>query len=103
MNPKELQKQLKSKNPPTVLDVRSFSEYRLGHIPGAQYLSFWKVIFRLSGSLPKDKTALLVLLCESGPRAELVGSMLSKRGYTRIVYLDGDMAGWRRAGLPLEN
>jgi rhodanese-related sulfurtransferase len=28
--------------------------------------------------------------------------MLSKRGYTSIAYLDGDMAGWRRSGLPLE-
>jgi len=102
MSPKELQKQLKSKKPPMILDVRSFTEYRAGHIPGAQYLSFWKVVFRLSGSLPKDKAAPLVLLCESGPRAELVGSMLAKRGYTSIAYLDGDMAGWRRAGLPLE-
>jgi rhodanese-related sulfurtransferase len=102
MTLKELQKQLKSKKPPMVFDVRSFTEYRMGHIPGAHYLSFWKVVFRLRGSLPKDKTTPLVLLCESGPRAELAGSMLSKRGYTSIAYLDGDMAGWRRSGLPLE-
>jgi len=102
MNAKELLKQLKSKVPPVLLDVRSNMEYRMGHIPGAQSLSFWKVLLRLTGSLPKDKSVPLVIYCESGPRAELVGSMLTKRGYTRIAYLDGDMAGWRNARLPLE-
>jgi SulP family sulfate permease len=52
--------------------------------------------------LPQDKQTQLVLYCESGARAELVGSMLAKRGYSRIAYLDGDMAGWRQAKLPLE-
>ncbi len=102
MQPKELQKQLKSKTPPTVLDVRSSMEYRMGHLPGAIHLSLWKVLFRLTGVLPKDKTQVLVIYCESGPRAELVGSLLAKRGYSRIAYLDGDMSGWRQAGLPLE-
>jgi len=102
MNAKELLKQLKSKTPPTVLDVRSGMEFRMGHIPGARHLPFWKVLFRLTGSLPQDKSVPLVLLCESGARAELVGSLLAKRGYSRISYLDGDMSGWRRAGLPLE-
>lgn len=102
MQPKELLKQLKTKNPPVVLDVRSGLEYRMGHLPGAQRISLWKVLFRLTGGLPKDKGQLLVLYCESGPRAQLAGSLLAKRGYTRIAFLDGDMAGWRRAGLPLE-
>lgn len=102
MKPKELQKQLKSKSAPMVLDVRSAMEYRMGHIPGALLLPFWKVLFRLTGMLPKDKQVQLVLYCESGARAEVVGSMLAKRGYSRIAYLDGDMPGWRQAGLSLE-
>lgn len=102
MQPKELQKQLKSKTPPVVVDTRSGMEYRMGHVPGALLLPLWKVLFRMTGALPKDKQTPLVLYCESGARAELVGSMLVKRGYTRVQYLDGDMAGWRQAGLPLE-
>lgn len=102
MQPKELQKQLKSKHPPVVVDARSGMEYRMGHIPGALHLPLWKTLFRLLGVLPQDKSRQLVLYCESGARAELVGSLLTKRGYSKISYLDGDMAGWRRAGLPLE-
>lgn len=102
MHAKELQKQLKSKTPPLVLDVRSAMEYRMGHIPGARHLPFWKVLFRLTGKLLQDTGTPLVLYCESGARAELVGSMLAKRGFAKISYLDGDMAAWRQAGLPLE-
>mgnify|MGYP000865830358 CR=1 FL=1 len=101
MQPKELLKQLKGKQPPMVVDVRSGMEYRAGHLPGALHLPLWKVLFRMTGVLPQDKARQLVLYCESGPRADLVGSMLAKRGYL-VRYLDGDMAGWRKSGLPLE-
>lgn len=102
MQAKDLMKQLKGKNPPVVVDTRSGMEYRMGHIPGALHLPLWKTLFRMLGILPLDKSRQLVLYCESGARAELVGSLLSKRGYSRISYLDGDMPGWRRAGLALE-
>lgn len=102
MQPKELQRQLKSKTPPVVVDVRSGMEFRMGHIPGALHLPLWRVLLRMTGKLPADKSRPLVLYCESGARAQLVGSLLAKRGYARIQYLDGDMAAWRNAGLPLE-
>ena len=102
MQARELQRQLKSKTPPVVVDVRSGMEYRMGHIPGALHLPWWKVMFRLLGALPKDKSTPLVVVCESGARAQLAGEQLRTRGYTAINYLDADMAGWRGAGLTLE-
>lgn len=74
----------------------------MGHIPGAIHLSLWRVLLRLTGVLPKDKAAQLVLYCESGARAQLIGNMLIKQGYSAVGYLDGDLPAWRRAGLPLE-
>jgi rhodanese-related sulfurtransferase len=35
MQPQELLKRLKSKQPPAILDVRSGFEFRAGHKPGA--------------------------------------------------------------------
>ncbi len=101
MQARELRKLLKTKNPPRILDVRSMMEFRAGHIPGAEHLSFWKFLFRLA-RLPEDKKMQIVVLCETGPRADMVISMLAKRGYTRLEGLDGDMAGWRRAGFEIE-
>lgn len=103
MTPKELQNQLKSKKPPLVLDVRSGMEYRMGHIPGALHQPLWKLLFRLTGSLPADKTTPLVVVCESGSRSQLAAELLRKRGYSTINLLAGDMAGWRGAGLAVES
>jgi rhodanese-related sulfurtransferase len=64
------------------------------------HLPFWAVLLRQS-TLPKDKNALLVLTCEHGPRAALAKSLLALTGRSRIELLDGHMAGWRRAGLPM--
>ena len=102
MQPRELDKLLKSKTPPTVVDVRSGMEYGMGHIPGAVHLPLWKIMFRLTGCLPKDKSSRLVVLCESGSRSQLAAEMLRKRGYTAVELLDGDMIGWRSARLALE-
>jgi rhodanese-related sulfurtransferase len=97
MQAKELQRRLKANNPPTVVDVRSGFEYRSGHIPGALHAPMWKLIFRLT-KLSEDKNTELVLTCEHGPRAQVVQGLLKRRGYRKLVLLDGHMSGWRKAG-----
>lgn len=101
MKAQELAKRLQSRDGVCVLDVRSGMEYRAGHIPGALHSPSWKILFRLA-PLPKEKGAEVVVTCEHGPRAQVAASLLTARGYTRVSLLDGHMAGWRRAGLPLE-
>jgi len=100
MQARELAKQIKSGKAPCVVDVRSGPEYRSGHIPGAVHVPFWSVLLRRKG-LPKEKDALIVLACEHGPRAELARAMLALSGRCRLELLDGNMNGWRRAGLPV--
>ena len=98
----ELARKIKGGTPPSILDVRSGFEYRAGHIPGAIHAPMMKILLRLT-KLPKDKGQLLVLTCEHGPRARLVKSVLAKAGYAKLEMLEGHMAGWRQAQLPLEN
>lgn len=98
--PKTLQQQLKKKNAPLVVDVRSRMEYRQGHVPGALHLPFWSVPFK-RGQLPPAGTPVVVY-CEAGPRAVLARGLLLLIGVRPVHYLDGHMAAWRRAGLPLE-
>lgn len=98
---KELLKKIKAKQSPLVLDVRSGFEYRAGHISGAVHAVAWKIIVRLA-PLPKNKETRIVVLCEHGPRAQLASSLLGLFGYRNVTLLDGHMAGWRGAGLPLE-
>jgi hydroxyacylglutathione hydrolase len=101
MQPLELTKRLKSKKPPIILDVRTVFEFRKGHIPGAIHAQTWKILLRLA-QIPKDKDAELVVTCEHGPRAQIVKGLLGAFGYRNVTLLEGHMAGWRKAGQPLE-
>ena len=101
MQAKELVQRMKSKKAPHVIDVRSGSEFGNGHVPGAIHTPTWKILLKLA-QLPEDKTAELVITCEHGPRAQMAQSLLNAYGYRNVTLLDGHMAGWRSAGLPLE-
>ena len=91
----ELAERIKSKKPPTVVDVRSGFEFRRGHIPGAIHAPDWKILLRLA-RIPSDKNAELVVTCEHGPRAQLAKGLLEAFGYRNVALLTGHMAGWRR-------
>jgi len=97
MQPNELLKRMKSKQPPTVLDVRSGFEFRNGHIPGALHSPAFKILFRVA-RIPSDKNTELVVTCEHGPRAQLAKSLLGFLGYRNITLLEGHMSAWRQAG-----
>ncbi|WP_239027034.1 rhodanese-like domain-containing protein [Geomonas oryzisoli] len=92
---------MKGKDTPILVDVRTGIEFRRGHIPGAIHAPAWKILLRLD-KIPDDHNSELVITCEHGPRARLAESLLQARGYRNIALLDGHMAGWRRAGGPLE-
>jgi rhodanese-related sulfurtransferase len=98
ISPAALLEQIDRGKVPAVLDVRSPGEFVEGHVPGAVNVPFTSV---LAGSqevrAPKDQ--ILVVYCGHGPRAWLAGKALRWRGYTRVTYLRGHMAAWRRAGL----
>ncbi len=101
MEPGELAKRIAAGTPPVVVDVRTGMEFRRGRIPGAINAPVWKMLLRLA-ALPRDKGEELVVLCELGPRAAMGKALLELFGYRNVSLLTGHMAGWRRAGLPVE-
>ena len=102
MEPQILAGMIASGHPPAVIDVRTGFEFTAGHIPGASNAPVWKILLRLV-SLPRDKNAELVVLCELGPRAMMGKALLGCLGYRHISLLTGHMAAWRRLGLPMVN
>lgn len=101
MQPKELAQRIVSGKAPLVVDVRTGFEFKAGHISGALHAPIWKILLRLV-KLPKDKHSPLVVLCELGPRAVMAKCLLGMLGFRKVTLLAGHMAGWRRAGLPVE-
>jgi rhodanese-related sulfurtransferase len=56
----------------------------------------------LPATLPGNKTQPLLLMCDSGIRASKAAATLRKAGYERAVTVDGGMAAWREAQMPVE-
>ena len=49
-----------------------------------------------------DKDSPIVLYCRSGRMSTIAAKALVAQGYTRVFELNGGMAAWEQAGLPLE-
>lgn len=81
-----------------VLDVRSESEWRSGHIEGAQHLILGDLLKNLT-AVPADKAVITV--CGSGYRSSIAASILARHGYTSISSMDGGMGAWNRRKLPV--
>jgi rhodanese-related sulfurtransferase len=77
------------------LDVRSAAEFATGHVPGATNIPMEQVESRMQDLPPGP----LVLICESGKRAEIVAGWLA--GRREVTLLEGGTRAWRNAGYPL--
>lgn len=84
----------------TLLDVRTPGEYASSHIHGSH-----NVPLHLLTSHARDIGAAVdgpvVLVCQSGGRARQAEQVLRAEGLTRLHVLDGGVAAWEAAGLPL--
>jgi hydroxyacylglutathione hydrolase len=85
-----------------VLDVRPASAFAAGHLPGAYGISTEAPLVTWAGWLIPFGTPLVLVFEGEAERREAV-SQLIRIGYDNFRgYLDGGLAAWRRAGLPVE-
>ena len=80
-----------------LLDVREDDEWAAGHIEGAQHIPLGQLGERIA-ELPPE--ASIVAVCRSGSRSAAAVRGLRRLGYA-AENLDGGVAAWSRAGLPL--
>jgi rhodanese-related sulfurtransferase len=94
--------------PPVLLDVRDRPESERDRIRDATNLPRHRIEFRIAG-LVRDRTTPIVVI-DSGapdargrvdPRAALAARTLRRLGYADVATVDGGVAAWRRAGLPV--
>ena len=97
MKAEDLEKRIKARQAPIILDVRSAEEFESGHITGAYHAPMTHVLKALQ-AVCKSKEKLLVIICEHGPRAQIARALLKWHGYKNLELLEGHMAQWRRSG-----
>jgi rhodanese-related sulfurtransferase len=94
----ELSRLIESGEAPRVVDVRTPAEVARGTISGALNIELSTLPARLS---ELDSDAPVVVVCQSGARSAQACAYLAERGFRRASNLGGGIAGWTRAGLPL--
>ncbi len=99
IEPIELSARRSQGTAPVVIDVRTAEEYAQGHIPGAVNIPFDEVVSRISEIEAPHGVALY---CMVGPRARKGEAALLDLGFSKVHHLEGGLAAWIAAGLPLD-
>ena len=99
ITPADLHERRELGEAPVVIDVRTQAEYAAGHVAGAINIPFDQVANRIS---EVDAPHGVALYCMVGPRARKGESALLAAGYRSVLHLEGGLAAWQEAGLPVE-
>ena len=82
-----------------LLDVRTPSEFENAHISGAYNVPLDQ-LHEHAGEV-RAATGGVVLVCQSGQRAQRAEAVLRSAGMANVHVLDGGMKAWIGAGLPV--
>lgn len=82
-----------------IIDVRSFTEFNLVHIPTALNIHAGYLEKNLNNIFPDEK---LVVYCTSGDRSAIAASYLLRNGYKNVFNLSGGINNWIQSGLKVE-
>lgn len=83
-----------------LVDVRTPGEFATRHIPGSSNVPLVELGHHRA-ELTAPAGVPVVLVCESGRRASAAEEQLAAAGLTDVHVLDGGVAAWEAAGLPL--
>jgi hydroxyacylglutathione hydrolase len=82
-----------------IIDVRSYTEYDISHIPGSVNIHTGHMANNLDKISGDEKQ---VVYCSSGDRSAIAASYLLKLGYRNIYNLSGGINSWIQAGCQTE-
>ncbi len=97
-SPAQTMELIKQKKDLLIIDVRSPEELREGKIENSTLIPFMEVM-RGNYTIPQDRP--LLLICAVGGRSYAAMQILSHKGYKEIYNLQGGIAAWKQANLPL--
>lgn len=83
-----------------VVDLRPAGEFEKGHIPGAKNVQMAQFDPEHK-SLAAARALPVVVVCRTGQTAAGAARRLQKAGFEKVYTLDGGIAAWQQADLPL--
>ncbi len=83
-----------------ILDIRTAADYKNGHIKGAKSTPLKDFAKELE-KFDSFKNSPVLIYCNSGNTVTAAIKMLRKTGFEKINNLDGGIAAWKEAKMPL--
>ncbi len=82
------------------LDIRTPAEFAGGHLNGATNIDYYAAGFR--AELEKlDRNKSYVVYCHTGNRSGKATALMSELGFRHVYDVQGGIAAWQQAGLPV--
>jgi len=82
-----------------IIDVRSDSEWKEGHIKGATHIYLGDLPGKIDKLNPEDT---IFCICGGGTRSSLAASLIQQEGYDFVYNVFGGMGAWKAANLEME-
>jgi rhodanese-related sulfurtransferase len=92
--------QLINRGKTAIVDVRDAAEFATGHLRDAKNIPLADLSGRI-GELDKSKAKTVVVVCQTGARSDKAVRKLAAAGFDDVYKLDGGLAAWQAAGLPV--
>ena len=89
--------QLLNQGKAQILDVRTADEFGAGHLRNAKHIPVDQLGARVA---ELDKARPVLVVCQTGPRAQRAAGQLARAGFAEVFILDGGYAEWQSQGLP---
>lgn len=88
VNSEEAKRLIRDRKVDVVLDVRTKLEYNLGHYPEALHIPTATLHEQVETLIP-DKSARILIYCNTGQRARYATDLLRAKGYKDVKYIAG--------------
>ncbi|PYM15456.1 MAG: sulfurtransferase [Candidatus Rokuibacteriota bacterium] len=94
-------RELHATSPTAVIFVDTSQDFARGHVPGTRWVPRGWLELWIGDMLP-SKTTPVTVTCVDGRNSTLAAATLNALGYEKVAVLDGGMAAWQKAELPVE-
>ena len=84
----------------SIIDIRPSADFKTGHLARSKNIPAEQLTTGVS-QLALDKTVPIILICGTGKSSTAMISKVKKLGHEDVVSLEGGIAAWNLAGLPL--
>lgn len=99
LSPAELTRLINHENA-LVIDVSPLNDYEKGHIVGSKHVALSQLDAE-NKLLAKVRELPVAVVCRTGMQSGQAAKRLVKAGFSKVAILEGGVAAWQQAELPL--